>query len=396
MRAVVFKSTREVAVEDVPDARVEQDHDVVVRVTSSALCGTDLHMYDGRTGASPGMVLGHEGLGVVEAAGPAVQRVRRGDRVVLPAHIYCGVCFNCSRGYSAACLRVYPGHAGGAYAMPGMGPFRGSQAELVRVPFADANCVVLPGAADDEHEDDFVLIADAWVTGWHATELAGVKAADTVAVFGAGAVGLLAAYSARLRGASEVYSVDLVAERLDKAAEFGFVPVDARQGDPVEQIRDLRRTRTGARLPGEQEMGGVMAGIDAVGFQARDRHHPDRENPRQVINDLARLVNPTGRLGIAGVWHRPVGRGCPVIRGCPSRRRLRRLTGVLVCAIYGVSSGRGGHREGRSRCCDGFGRSGAGDRRGACSRPTTCTCGRWSAGWARCCRSSCWPPIRSR
>jgi len=96
MRAVVFKAPRELAVEDVPDARVERDDDVVVRVTSSALCGTDLHMYDGRTGAVPGMVLGHEGLGIVEVAGPAVHRVKRGDRVVLPAHIYCGVCFNCS------------------------------------------------------------------------------------------------------------------------------------------------------------------------------------------------------------------------------------------------------------------------------------------------------------
>ena len=224
MRAVVFKAPREVAVEDVPDASAERDDDVVVRVTSSALCGTDLHMYDGRTGASPGMVLGHEGLGIVEFAGPAVHRVRRGDRVVLPAHIYCGVCFNCARGDSAACLRVQPGHVGGAYAMPGMGPFRGSQAELVRVPFADANCVVLPGAPGDEHEDDFVLIADAWVTGWHATELAGVRAADTVAVFGAGAVGLLAAYSARLRGAREVYSVDLVDERLERPPSWVWCP----------------------------------------------------------------------------------------------------------------------------------------------------------------------------
>ena len=302
MKAVVFRATRDVVVEDVEDARIERDDDVVVRVTSSALCGTDLHMYEGRTGATPGMVLGHEGLGTVEAAGPAVQRVRCGDRVVLPAHIYCGVCFNCSRGYSAACLRVYPGHVGGAYAMPGMGPFRGSQAELVRVPFADANCVILPGESGDEHEDDFVLIADAWVTGWHATELAGVRPADTVAVFGAGAIGLLAAYSAQLRGASEVYSVDLVDERLDKAGEMGFVPVDARQGDPVEQITELRRARPGAALPAAEEMGGVMAGIDAVGFQARDRAHPDQEDPRQVISDLARLVNPTGRLGIAGVF----------------------------------------------------------------------------------------------
>jgi glutathione-independent formaldehyde dehydrogenase len=208
-----------------------------------------------------------------------------------------------------------------------MGPFRGSQAELVRVPFADANCVVLPGESGDEHGDDFVLIADAWVTGWHATELAGVRPADTVAVFGAGAVGLLAAYSARLRGASEVYSVDLVDARLDKAGEMGFVPVDARNGDPVEQIRELTRARRGAGPPGEEEMSGVMAGIDAVGFQARDDDHPDRKDPRQVISDLARLINPTGRVGIAGVS--PYGRGTGrARRSC--RRIAARPLGHLV------------------------------------------------------------------
>jgi glutathione-independent formaldehyde dehydrogenase len=121
MRAVVFKATRNVAVDDVDDARIERDDDAVVRITSSALCGTDLHMYEGRTGAAPGMVLGHEGMGIVEVIGPAVTRVKPGDRVVLPAHLYCGVCYNCARGYSAACLRVQPGHVGGAYAMPGMG-----------------------------------------------------------------------------------------------------------------------------------------------------------------------------------------------------------------------------------------------------------------------------------
>ena len=268
------------------------------------------------------MVLGHEGLGIVEDAGRAVHRVQRGDRVVLPAHIYCGVCFNCARGDSAACLRVHPGHVGGAYAMPGMGPFRGSQAELVRVPFADANCVVLPGTPGDEHEDDFVLIADAWVTGWHATELAGVRAADTVAVFGAGAVGLLAAYSAQLAGPAR-FSVDLIGERLDKAAELGFISVDVRQGD---QSSRSASSAAAGRLPGEEEMGGVMAGIDAVGFQARDRRHLDHENPRQVIDDLARLVNPTGRSASPACSppptpHRPRTAVAPTGRcRCPGRR----------------------------------------------------------------------------
>src|SRR4051812_24482719 len=218
MRAVVFAGTRSVIAQDVPDAVLEEPEDVVVRVTSSAICGTDLHMYDGRTGAEPGLVLGHEALGLVEQVGSAVQTVRVGDRVVLPTHLYCGVCVNCARGLSAACLRVRPGGFGAAYGYAGMGPYRGGQAELLRVPFADANCVVVPGESGDELEDDLVLLADAFVTGWHATELARMTPVGTVAVFGAGTVGLLSAYSALLRGAAVVYVVDAVPERLDRPA----------------------------------------------------------------------------------------------------------------------------------------------------------------------------------
>ena len=135
----------------------------------------------------------------------------------------------------------------------------------------------------------------------------------TVAVFGAGAVGLLAAYSALLKGAAEVYVVDAVPERLDKAGELGATPVDYRAGDPVEQIRQLRRQ---AGLPiGEEAMDGVHNGIDAVGFQAHDRARPGAEKPTQVIEDLTRLVNPTGHLGIAGVYAEkdlhPVAAGHP-------------------------------------------------------------------------------------
>ncbi|MGW0593613.1 glutathione-independent formaldehyde dehydrogenase [Streptosporangium sp. NPDC002607] len=299
MKAVVFAGTRSVAVEDVPDAVLEEPEDVVVRISSSAICGTDLHMYDGRTGATPGLVLGHEPLGVIEQAGSAVEMVKPGDRVVIPTHVYCGVCVNCARGLSAACLRVRPGGFGAAYGYAGMGPYRGAQAELLRVPFADANCVPVPGEPGDDREDDLVLLADAFVTGWHATELAQVTAGATVAVFGAGAIGLLAAYSSLLKGAAEVYVVDAVPERLDKAGEIGAVPVDYRPADPVDQIHELRRA--GGLTPGEAAMSGVQVGIDAVGFQAHDRLEPGVENPTQVISDLARLVNPTGHLGIIGV-----------------------------------------------------------------------------------------------
>ena len=300
MKAVVFTDTRSVSVRDVPDAEIEEPTDAVIRVTSSAICGTDLHMYDGRTGATPGLIFGHEPLGVIDRVGAAVEMVKPGDRVVIPTHLYCGVCVNCARGYSAACLRVRPGGFGAAYGYAGMGPYRGAHAELLRVPYADANCIPVPGAPGDEWEDDLVLLADAFVTGWHATVLADVYPGATVAVFGAGTIGLLSAYSALLKGAAEVYVVDHISERLDKARELGAAAVDFRQGDPVEQILELRRTRG---LPlGEEPMSGVQIGIDAVGFQAVDRSAVHAENPTQVIFDLGRLINPTGHLGIAGVY----------------------------------------------------------------------------------------------
>ncbi|MBV8765807.1 MAG: glutathione-independent formaldehyde dehydrogenase [Hyphomicrobiales bacterium] len=300
MKAVVYEDTRRVGVHDVEDALLEDPTDVVVRLSSSAICGTDLHMYDGRTGAEPGLVIGHEPLGEVEEVGAGVTLVRKGDRVVIPTHLFCGMCFNCVRGYTAACLRVRPGSFGAAYGYAGMGHYRGAQAQRLRVPFADANCVRVPGEPLDDREDDFVLLADAFVTGWHATELAMMQPGSTVAVFGAGTIGLLAAYSALLCGASEVYVVDHVPERLDKAGEIGATPVNFAHGDPVEQIREHRRR---AGLPiGEEPMDGVERGIDAVGFQARDREDPTRENPTQVASDLARLVNPTGHVAIAGVY----------------------------------------------------------------------------------------------
>ncbi|WP_231934681.1 alcohol dehydrogenase catalytic domain-containing protein [Micromonospora viridifaciens] len=298
---MVYEDVRTVGVRDVPDAGLEAETDALVRISSSALCGTDLHMYDGRTGATPGLVLGHEPLGVVEQAGNAVQTIRPGMRVVIPTHLFCGTCAMCARGLSAACLRARPEGVGAAYGYAGMGPYPGAQADLLRVPWADANCVRVPGEPGDAHEDDFVLLADAFVTGWHAAAtLAGIEAGDTAAVFGAGAIGLLSAYSALLLGARVVYCVDGVDARVDKAGEVGAVPIDFRRGDPVEQIRE-HRARAGLPL-GEEKLNGVDKVIDAVGFQARDREHPDQERPNQVIADAARLVNPTGATGVAGVY----------------------------------------------------------------------------------------------
>ncbi|HEX3902526.1 MAG TPA: glutathione-independent formaldehyde dehydrogenase [Polyangia bacterium] len=305
MRAIVYKKPNKVSVENVPDPRVEASTDAVIRITSAGICGSDLHMYEGRTPEGGEMRFGHENMGVVEEVGAAVGSIREGDRVVLPFNIGCGSCFNCTRGFTNACLVVNPDGVSGGYGYAGMGPYPGGQAEYLRVPFADFNCLKLPGQPGDELEDDFLLLSDVFPTGYHATELAQVGPGDTVAVFGAGPVGLLAAYSAMLRGAAEVYVVDGIGERLAKAEEIGAIAVDYTRGEPCKQIAELRRKNPlvrGSLRPGEEKMTGVMCGIDAVGYQARRFDKPDQENPMQVIEELVHVVNPTGRIGIVGVY----------------------------------------------------------------------------------------------
>ena len=144
MKAIVYKGPRDVAVQKVPDARIEKATDVLVKITTTNICGSDLHMYEGRTNMEPGRIFGHENLGTVIEIGSAVDRVKRGDRVCMPFNISCGFCENCERGLTGFCLTTNPGNAGAAYGFAGMGPYSGGQAELLRVPYADFNCLVLP------------------------------------------------------------------------------------------------------------------------------------------------------------------------------------------------------------------------------------------------------------
>lgn len=288
MRAVVYHEPFEVRVEEVPDPRIEQPNDVIIRITSSCICGSDLHMYEGRTAAEPGIVFGHENLGIIEEVGSGVTCLEQGDRVVMPFNVACGFCKNCLAGFTGFCLTVNPsGFAGGAYGYVAMGPYTGGQAEYLRVPYADFNCLPLPPGT--EHEADYALLADIFPTGYHGCELAGISPGETVAVYGAGPVGLMAAYSALLRGASRVLVVDRVPERLEKARDIGAVPIDFSQGDPVEQIKD----QTGGE--------GTDKGIDAVGYQATAQSG-DGEDPATVLNQLVRTVRPTGAIGVPGLY----------------------------------------------------------------------------------------------
>ena len=293
MRAVVYKNPFEVAVENVEDPKMDHANDVIVRVTSTCICGSDLHMYEGRTAAEPGIIFGHENMGVIEEIGPAVKNLSVGDRVVMPFNVACGFCNNCQRGFTGFCTTVNPGFAGGAYGYVSMGPWPGGQAEYLKVPFADFNCLTLPKGKD--FESDFALLADIFPTGYHGAELADVKPGESVAVFGAGPVGLMAAYSSLIRGAAEVYVIDHVKERLEKAESIGGIPIDFDDGNPVNQIQDMRNDI------------GVDKGIDAVGYQAAAEGSSaaggkQEEIPNIVLNQMIDVVKPTGAMGIPGLY----------------------------------------------------------------------------------------------
>ena len=293
MKAVVYKGPFQVAVENVPEPTLQAPNDVVVKITSSCICGSDLHMYEGRTAAQPGIVFGHENMGIVQEVGLAVKTLSVGDRVVMPFNVACGFCKNCQRGFTGFCTTVNPGFAGGAYGYVAMGPWGGGQAEYLQVPYADFNCLPLPSG--DDHEADFAMLADIFPTGYHGAVLADVSPGESVAVFGAGPVGLMAAYSCQIRGAAEVYSIDHVKERLDMAAETGATPINFDDGDPVQQIKDRRG--------GE----GVDKAIDAVGYQAAAQGSSaaggeQEEVPNAVLNQMIDVVNATGALGIPGLY----------------------------------------------------------------------------------------------
>jgi glutathione-independent formaldehyde dehydrogenase len=287
MKAVVFKGPYDLAVENVDDPRIEEAGDAVIRITTANICGSDLHPYEGRADMDSGMVIGHENMGIVEEVGPGVDRLRVGDRVSVPFNLACGTCRNCDDGFTSACLRANPsGQPGAGYGYPMMGPYWGGQAELLRVPWADFNCLELP--AGEEWERDFTLLSDIFPTGYHGTELAGVEPGKTVAIYGAGPVGLLAAHSAMIRGAAQVFVVDKEPDRLRIAEEYGATAVDFSGTDATQAIIDAT------------DGFGVDCGVEAVGYQAHDP--AGEEHPELTLDKLIEVVRATGRIGVVGVY----------------------------------------------------------------------------------------------
>jgi glutathione-independent formaldehyde dehydrogenase len=289
MKALVYDGPRQVSVKDVPDAKIERPTDVLVRITTTNICGSDLHMYEGRTDFETGRWFGHENLGEVIEVGNGVDKVKVGDYVVLPFNVSCGFCKNCERGFTNYCLTTQPdpAMAGAAYGFADMGPWPGGQAELLRVPYGDHNCLRL-GEDAAEKQNDYVMVADIFPTGYHATELAGVIPGDSVVVYGAGPVGLMAAYSATIKGAGKVMVVDRHPDRLRLAESIGAIPIDDSQTDPVQAVL-------------EQTLGlGADRGCECVGYQA---HEPDgTEHPNDTLNKLVASVRFTGGIGSVGVY----------------------------------------------------------------------------------------------
>ncbi|WP_152187942.1 zinc-dependent alcohol dehydrogenase [Georgenia satyanarayanai] len=260
MRALTWQGREKVSVENVPDPRIQLPTDAVIRITSTAICGSDLHLYSVLGPfLEAGDVLGHEPMGVVEEVGSEVTSLRPGDRVVVPFVIACGSCWMCSRGLHSQCETTQVREHGKGASLFGYtklyGQVPGGQAEYLRVPFADVGPVVVPD--DGEPDERYLYLSDVVPTAWQAVEYAQVPPGGTVVVLGLGPVGQLSARIARHRGAEQVIGVDPVPERLEMARRHGIATMDLRGVDDVAAaVRELTHGR------------GADSVIDAVGMEA--------------------------------------------------------------------------------------------------------------------------------
>ncbi|MEV7979283.1 zinc-dependent alcohol dehydrogenase [Streptomyces sp. NPDC086519] len=262
MKAVTWQGRRDVRVDDVPDPRIEEPTDAVIRITSAGLCGSDLHLYEVLTPfMTPGDILGHEPIGIVEETGSEVPNLRPGDRVVVPFQIACGHCFMCSAGLMTQCETTQVTGEGMGAALFGYtrlyGAVPGAQAEYLRVPQAHYGPIKVPEGPSD---DRFVYLSDVLPTAWQAVEYAAVPPGGTLAVLGLGPIGDMACRLARARGAERVFGVDLVPERLARAARRGVETYDLRAFDDEKELVRAIHDETGGRGPD--------AVIDAVGTEA--------------------------------------------------------------------------------------------------------------------------------
>ncbi|KAH6842360.1 chaperonin 10-like protein [Chaetomium sp. MPI-CAGE-AT-0009] len=299
MRAVVWEGKPyEMAVRDVPRPEILHREDAIVRITTAAICGTDLHTYHGIFGSTtPPWSMGHEAVGVIVEVGQATEHFKVGDRVLIPCSSNCGF-FSVDKR-----LEDLTAFYGGG---PDFGVDGGGQAEYLRVPFADHSLVAIP---DDFSSDlDWLFLTDIFVTAWAGLDYAHFQAGDAVAVFGAGPVGLLCAYAAILRGASRVYAIDHVRDRLDKAASIGAIPIDFSSGAGTASEQILRR-----------EPLGVERSVDCIGQECLN--HDLKPEQNYVIQEAIRVTKYNGGIGILGLYI-AMGKSAGMPRGQSMHKEL--------------------------------------------------------------------------
>ena len=317
MKAVTWQGKRDVRVEEVPDPKIQEPTDAVIQITSSGLCGSDLHLYEVLTPfMTPGDILGHEPIGIVEEVGAAVPDLAVGDRVVVPFQIACGNCWMCLTGLPTQCETTQVTSEGMGAALFGYtrlyGAVPGAQAEYLRVPQAQFGPIKVPeGPADDR----FLYLSDVLPTAWQAVSYAGIPQGGSVAVLGLGPIGDMCCRIARLHGAEQVFGVDLVSERLRRAKARGVETFDLRSFDNEKELVSAIRDRTDGRGPD--------AVIDAVGTEAhgsaaaRLAQQASALLPRKLAGPLAErfsidrlaalhtaieLVRRGGTLSLVGVY----------------------------------------------------------------------------------------------
>ncbi|NUP40627.1 MAG: alcohol dehydrogenase catalytic domain-containing protein, partial [Streptomyces sp.] len=317
MKAVTWQGKRDVRVEEMPDPGIQEPTDAVIRITSTGLCGSDLHLYEVLTPfMTPGDILGHEPMGIVEEVGAAVPDLAAGDRVVVPFQIACGNCWMCLTGLPTQCETTQVTGEGMGAALFGYtrlyGAVPGAQAEYLRVPQAQYGPIKVPEGPPD---DRFVYLSDVLPTAWQAVEYAGIPEGGSVAVLGLGPIGDMACRVAQVRGAGRVFGVDLVNERLRRAKARGVDTYDLRSFDSEKELVQAIRDETDGRGPD--------AVIDAVGTEAhgsaaaRLAQQASALLPRKLAGPLAEhfsidrlaalhtaieLVRRGGTLSLVGVY----------------------------------------------------------------------------------------------
>ncbi|HUM47746.1 MAG TPA: zinc-dependent alcohol dehydrogenase [Chitinophagales bacterium] len=312
MKAAVIHGPGKVTCDNVPDPGIKEDRDIILKVTATAICGSDLHIYSGGIPQPRPMVLGHEFMGIVEETGKDVKNLKRGDRVVVPFPIACGTCFFCNHDLPGNCENSNPenyGPEGGILTEKGgalfgytdlYGGYDGGQAQYVRVPYADYGPRKVPDSLSDEQ---VLFLTDIFPTGYSGIDWGEVKGGETVAIFGAGPVGIMAAKSAWLRGAGRVFIVDTLQYRLDKAALTANCETILWEGNGKEVIEWIRANTEGR---------GADVCVEAVGFEP-DRSLLDRakavvnleKGSPKVIEACMSAVRRGGIVAVLGVYPAP-------------------------------------------------------------------------------------------